>query len=107
MGQLITVKNSTSTNNISTYVLNRSLTGMENFTFTSSSKAKEGNSPAHVLAARILNLGAKSVSIYSNVVTVKADKEFFTTNIGKLNTLMEKLYLYYGEDAGWAPNNQN
>lgn len=107
MGQLIRVKNGAKSKNTSTYVLNRSLTGMENFAFTKIEQTNEQKSPAHVLARRILKLGAKSVSVYSNVVTVNAADDFLTSNNDKIVSLMEKLYLYYGAGAGWAPETQN
>ena len=107
MGQQITVNNAASTKETKTFVLNRSLTGMENLTFTNIEQTHEDNSPAHVLSRRILKLGAKSVSVYSNVVTVNGSEEFFTTNNAKVVSLIEKLYLFYGAGAGWAPEAQN
>ena len=107
MGQLITVNKASNTKETSTFVLNRSLTGMENYTFTTIDQTNEDNSPAHVLARRILKLGAKSVSVYSNVVTVNGTQDFLTQNNDKIIALTEKLYLYYGAGAGWSPEAQN
>lgn len=107
MGQLITVNTASSTKDTRTFVLDRSLTGMENFNFTTEAQTQEGDSPAHVIAGRILKLGAKSVSVYSNVITVLGDESFFETNNDQMILMMEKLYLYYGPDAGWAPETQN
>ncbi len=107
MGQLITVNTAASTKDTRTFVLNRSLTGMENFTFTEEAQTHEDNSPAHVIARRILKLGAKSVSVYSNVITVLGDEEFLSTKNDRMISMMEKLYLYYGPGAGWAPEAQN
>ena len=55
----------------------------------------------------LLKHGAKSVSVYSNVVTVNGTEDFLSQNNAKMVSLMEKLYLYYGAGAGWAPEAQN
>ncbi|MBP9115810.1 MAG: hypothetical protein KBF89_05635 [Acidimicrobiia bacterium] len=107
MGQLITVSTTVSSKDSKTFVLDRALTGTENFTFTTIEQASQDISQAYVLAKAILQLGANSVSIYSNVVTIKAKEDFFIENDKKLTSLMEKLFLYYGEDAGCAPKTQN
>ena len=80
MGQLITVSTTVSSKDSKTFVLDRALTGTENFTFTTIEQASQDISQAYVLAKAILQLGANSVSIYSNVVTIKAKEDFFIEN---------------------------
>ena len=107
MGQLITVKNAANTKNSITFVLNRSLTGMENLLFTDVDQAFNNDSPAHVISRRILELGADSVAVYSNVITVGGKTVFISTNNETIIAIIEKLYLYYGANAGWTPESKN
>jgi hypothetical protein len=83
--------------------LNRSLTGMdiERYSTIAAAEAK-GMRPPDVLAARLLAEGAQSVSIYSNVVTVEAPDVDGATFDARALYLVEHLFEYYGDDAGWS-----
>ena len=84
--------------------LNRSLTGMdiERYSTVEEARAK-GMRPPDVLAARLLAAGALSVSIYSNVVTVEAAESGWTGSLeDQALFLVEHLFEYYGDDAGWS-----
>ena len=54
MGQLITVSTTVSSKDSKTFVLDRALTGTENFTFTTIEQASQDISQAYVLAKAIL-----------------------------------------------------
>jgi hypothetical protein len=83
--------------------LNRSLTGMEIERYSTVEEARaRGTRPPDVLAARLLAEGALSVSIYSNVVTVEAAEGDWSTFEARARYLVEHLFEYYGEDAGWS-----
>lgn len=104
MGQAITVTISPSANeNTQIFTLNRSLTGMENLTFVSGEEIGSSDNPAYVCAKRILEKGAETVSVYSNVITVGAPSTKLKEIEGDIIHILENLYLYYGEQAGWAP----
>ena len=83
--------------------LNRSLTGMdiERYSTVEEAEAK-GMRPPDVLAARLLTEGALSVSIYSNVVTVEAAESHWASFESRAQYLVEHLFEYYGDDAGWS-----
>jgi len=80
---------------------NRSLTSMATERYDSVEAARErGNRPPDVLARRLLEAGASHVTIYSNVVTVRASDwaSLEPTAVHLVEHLME----YYGEEAGWS-----
>ncbi len=83
--------------------LNRSLTGMEIERYSTVEDAKvQGMRPPDVLAARLLAEGALNVSIYSNVVTVVAAESAWETFEARALYLVEHLFEYYGDAAGWS-----
>src|SRR4051794_14008811 len=82
--------------------LNRSLTGMALEVYPSCDHAS-GDRPPDVLARRLFDLGAKRVSVYSNVVTVEADAAMWGQAEAKAVHTLEHLFEYYGDDAGWSP----
>jgi hypothetical protein len=83
--------------------LNRSLTGMEIERYSSVAEAEaRGGRPPDVLAKRLLEAGATKVTIYSNAVTVEAPPERWGELEPKATFLMEHLFEFYGDDAGWS-----
>jgi hypothetical protein len=104
MGQLITVTVlpgvSPSTR---IFDLNRSLTGMAIERYASADDAKGGR-PPDVLARRVFDLGATSVTVYSSAVSVVAPPEQWDELEPKVVETIEHLFGYYGDDAGWAPD---
>ena len=104
MGQTITVTARTgSTPAVRLFDLNRSLTGMELERYSTVEEAKaKGMRPPDVLAARLLAEGAYSVTIYSNSVTVEAAADTWATFEPRAQYLIEHLFEYYGDDAGWS-----
>jgi hypothetical protein len=82
--------------------LNRSLTGMALEVYKARDEAT-GERPPDVLARRLFDLGAKLVSIYSNVVTVEANATDWDDIEAKAVHTLEHLFEYYGDDAGWSP----
>jgi hypothetical protein len=83
--------------------LNRSLTGMDIERYSTVEEARaRGQRPPDVLAARLLSEGAQSVSIYSNVVTVEAAEADWASFEARALHLVEHLFEYYGDDAGWS-----
>ena len=104
MGQTITVTaRGGATPAVRMFDLDRSLTGMEFERYSTVEEAKDrGLRPPDVLAARLLEEGALSVTIYSNSVTVEAPADDWTTFEARVKYLIEHLFEYYGEDAGWS-----
>jgi hypothetical protein len=104
MGQTITVTvRAGSTPAVRLFDLNRSLTGMELERYSTVAEAQsKGMRPPDVLAARLLTEGAFSVTIYSNSVTVEAPAEIWGTFEPRAQYLIEHLFEYYGDDAGWS-----
>jgi len=83
--------------------LNRSLTGMDIERYSTAEEAEaRGMRPPDVLAFRLLSEGALSVSIYSNVVTVVAAESAWPTFEARALYLVEHLFEYYGDAAGWS-----
>jgi hypothetical protein len=83
--------------------LNRSLTGMEIERYSTVAEARaRGVRPPDVLAARLLEEGALSVSIYSNVVTVESAESAWSTFEPRALSLVVHLFEYYGDAAGWS-----
>jgi len=103
MGQPITVSvRSGARPEVRFFDLNRSLTGMALEVYPSPERAA-GDRPPDVLARRLFDLGAKRVSVYSNVVTVEADAAVWADLEAKAVYTIEHLFEYYGDDAGWSP----
>lgn len=104
MGQSITVTaRSGASPSVWMFDLNRSLTGMEIEQYASVEAAKDrGGRPPDVLARRLLQAGADHVTVYSNTVTVEAPPERWTELESKAIFLIEHLFEYYGDDAGWS-----
>ena len=82
--------------------LNRSLTGMEIERYASVDDV-HWQRPPDVLAKRLFELGANAVAIYSNVVTVDAPVEKWPVLEERIPHIIEHLFNYYGDDAGWSP----
>lgn len=83
--------------------LNRSLTGMEIERYSTIEEAKaKGMRPPDVLAGRLIAEGALSVTIYSNCVTVEAAADSWSEFEPRVQYLVEHLFEYYGDDAGWS-----
>jgi hypothetical protein len=83
--------------------LNRSITGMAIEKYSSADEARErGGRPPDVLALRLIEAGAEHVTIYSNTVTVEAPAVRWAELEPKATFLIEHLFEYYGDDAGWS-----
>ncbi len=83
--------------------LNRSLTGMDIERYSTVEEARaRGQRPPDVLAERLLAEGALSVSISSNSVTVEAPADDWLTFEPRARYLIEHLFEYYGDNAGWS-----
>ena len=104
MGQTITVTSRMgSTPAVRLFDLNRSLTGMEVERYSTVEEAKaKGMRPPDVLALRLIEEGALSVTIYSNSVTVEAAADDWSTFEPRVQYLIEHLFEYYGDNAGWS-----
>jgi hypothetical protein len=86
---------------------NRSITGMAIETYRSAGDASAaglggGARPPDVLAARLFDLGATMVTVYSNVVTVEAPVSAWPELEPKAKFAIEHLFEFYGDDAGWS-----
>jgi hypothetical protein len=104
MGQFITVTvREGSSPAVRIFDLNRSLTGMAIERYASAADVKEGDHrPPGVLAKRLFDLGARSVTVYSSAVAVTADS--WSTLEPQVVETIEHLFGYYGDDAGWSPD---
>jgi hypothetical protein len=105
MGQFITVTvRSGASPSVRIFDLNRSLTGMAIERYVSVDDVKDGGDRApDVLARRLFDLGATSVSVYSSAVAVTAPAEQWDDLEPKMVETIEHLFGYYGDDAGWSP----
>jgi hypothetical protein len=83
--------------------LDRSLTGMAIERYASVDDVKHGR-PPDVLARRLFDLGATSVTVYSSSVGVTAPPERWPDLEPQAVATIEHLFGYYGDDAGWAPD---
>jgi hypothetical protein len=104
MGQLITVTARPGASAaVRMFDLDRSLTGMaiERYDSVEDAQARGGR-PPDVLAQRLFESGATRVTVYSNAVTVEAPPEQWGELEGRARFLIEHLFEYYGEDAGWS-----
>lgn len=104
MGQFITVTaRAGSSPAVRIFDLNRSLTGMAIERYTSAAEVKDGDHrPPAVLARRLFDLGAHTVTVYSSSVVVTADT--WSSLEPKVIETIEHLFGYYGDDAGWSPD---
>jgi hypothetical protein len=104
MGQPITVTaRAGASPTVRMFDLNRSLTGMAIERYTSVEDAQgRGGRPPDVLAQRLLEAGATHVTIYSNDVVVEAPAEQWAGLEPQATFLIEHLFEYYGDDAGWS-----
>ncbi len=104
MGQPITVTPRPGASpSVRLFDLDRSLTGMAIERYGSAEAARaRGTRPPDVLAARLLDLGATRVTVYSSVVTVEAPVERWRELEPKMVAAIEHLFGYYGDGAGWS-----
>jgi hypothetical protein len=104
MGQLITVTARPGASAaVRMFDLDRSLTGMALELYDSLDDAKaRGGRPPDVLAQRLFEAGATRVTVYSNAVTVEAPEEQWGELEDRARFLIEHLFEYYGDDAGWS-----
>lgn len=106
MGQFITVTVRPGTSpSVRIFDLDRSLTGMAIERYASAADVKEGgHRPPDVLARRLFDLGAESVTVYSSAVAVSAPVEQWGVLEPAVVEAIEHLFGYYGDDAGWSPD---
>jgi hypothetical protein len=106
MGQFITVTVRPGTSpSVRIFDLDRSLTGMAIERYASAADVKEGgHRPPDVLARRLFDLGAESVTVYSSAVAVSAPVEQWGALEPTVVEAIEHLFGYYGDDAGWSPD---
>jgi hypothetical protein len=103
MGQTITVTSRQGSRpEVRFFDTDRSLTGMEIERYAGLEDV-HWQRPPDVLAKRLFELGAQAVTIYSNVVTVEAPAEVWPELEGRIAHVIEHLFHYYGDDAGWSP----
>jgi hypothetical protein len=104
MGQFITVTaRAGSSPSVRLFDLNRSLTGMAIERYTSAATVKDGDHrPPGVLARRLFDLGATSVTIYSSAVAVVAQADLWPALEPRVIETIEHLFGFYGSDAGWS-----
>ena len=103
MGQTITVTSRQGSRpEVRFFDTNRSLTGMAIERYAGLDDV-HWQRPPDVLAKRLFELGATAVTIYSNVVTVEAPVAAWPVLEGKIANVIEHLFHYYGDDAGWSP----
>jgi hypothetical protein len=105
MGQFITVTvRPGASASVRIFDLNRSLTGMAIERYASIDDVKQGGDRApDVLARRLFDLGATTVTVYSSAVSVTAPAEGWDDLEPKVVETIEHLFGYYGDDAGWSP----
>jgi hypothetical protein len=102
MGQEITVTaRAGASPNIRFFDANRSLTGMAVERYPSPTEVL-GERPPDVLARRLFDLGAMTVTVYSNDVIVEAPPERWAELEPKMIETIEHLFGFYGDDAGWS-----
>lgn len=103
MGQTITVSaRAGSRPEVRIFECNRSLTGMaiERYETAPSSSALR---PPDVLARRLFEQGATSVTVSSSVITVVAPVSAWSALEEQVIETITHLFNYYGEGAGWSP----
>ncbi len=105
MGQHITVAVTEGASpSVRIFSLDRSITGMAIERYPSVDAVKAGR-PPDVLARRLFDLGAESVTVYSSSATVTAPAERWSELEPKVVETIENLFGFYGDDAGWSPDN--
>ena len=105
MGQHITVTVTPgASSSARIFNLNRSITGMAIERYPSVEKITQGR-PPDVLARRLFDLGADTVTVYSSSATVTAAPEQWATLEPQMVETIEHLFGYYGDVAGWSPAN--
>jgi hypothetical protein len=103
MGQTITMTSREGSRpEVRFFDTNRSLTGMAIEHYASPEEV-HWQRPPDVLAQRLFELGATAVTIYSNVVTVEAPVSAWPDLESRIGHIIEHLFNYYGDDAGWSP----
>ncbi len=102
MGQDITISECAGVDTaVKQFVLNRSLTGMKTERYPSRDAAS-GARPPDVLSRRLFDLGATSVTVYSNVVTVEMPASEWAGAEPQVNGVLANLFRFYGDGAGWS-----
>ena len=106
MGQFITVTvRAGASPSVRIFDLNRSLTGMAIEQYPTVDAVPDGGDRApDVLARRLFDLGATSVTVYSSAVAVVAPPERWAGLEPQVVETIEHLFGYYGDDAGWSPD---
>jgi hypothetical protein len=105
MGQHITVSVTEGVSpSVRIFSFNRSITGMAIERYASVADVKRGRAP-DVLARRLFDLGADSVTVYSSSASVTASAEAWSALEPKVVSTIEHLFGYYGDDAGYSPDN--
>ncbi len=102
MGQTIAAKSRPGSRpEVAIFDLDRSITGMgvERYVTVESAAGKR---VVDVLARRLLEVGATAVSAYSNVLTVEAPPGSWPALEEKVLSVIEHLFHYYGDVAGWS-----
>jgi hypothetical protein len=103
MGQTLTVAVTPGARpEVRNFATDRSITGMAIERFPDAASAARATKPANVLARRLFEMGVRSVSVYSNTVTVEADAAAWPALEPKVTHAIEYLFHYYGDDAGWS-----
>lgn len=103
MGQAITVTmRKGASDDVRIFDLDRSLTGMAIERYECD-RPVPGSRPPDVLAARLFGLGARSITVYSSAIAVTAPASDWERIGGRATALIEHLFEYYGDDAGWSP----
>lgn len=102
MGQSITVTSRPGSRaGVRFFELNRSITGMdiERYGVRPPDSAQR---PPDVVAKRLFDLGATSVTVYSSMVSVEAPAAEWERLDRAICHTLEHLFNYYGDDAGWS-----
>jgi hypothetical protein len=103
MGQTITVTTTQGLRpEVRFFSANRSITGMATERYASAEVGSTGTRPPDVLARRLFELGALSVTVYSNVVTVETEASQWAELEPKVVAAIEHLFNFYGDGAGWS-----
>lgn len=103
MGQLITVHAKPGVRpEVMCFELNRSLTGMGIERYLTRDDANGDRFPDR-LAAQLFDLGATSVTVYSNMLTVIAPPERWAELRPQAQTMIEHFFIHYS-DSGSEPS---